>query len=342
MKKLVVAISLGIALGLFQSCSSSDDNPHNSPDSVNPNQAPNPITSLEGIIVKNSQGHSLVGNVVLYTNNATIITIDGVQCSKDDLQGGMIIEAKGNLVNDSRFDCTNIDSNSLLRGNIDAIDLANNTLVVANCNVVVDEHSYLVKSKGAGNGFAQVSFADLQVGHPVSICGTWQSDDIIRTTRVCSYPADAHMQPSATAQGLMSSLATNAKTFQCGKYIVNYSNASVTGTPENGCQVVAAGPVINGIINAERLVCQPFANSDNGNYGCRSVYGRMSGWDPANGEFQLSGGGCCSSLCYWVYYDEYTPLVGNVSLANGVNVRVEGTVTQNGRSYIIKATKITK
>jgi len=340
MRKSVIFLSFAIALGLFQSCGSNDDSQLMMAPVI-PNPTLNSVTSIEGIITKNSQGQSLVGNVVLYTNNATKITIDGVQCSQDALQAGMIIEANGNLINDSRFNCTSINSNSVLRGNIEAIP-ANNKLVVAGYMVVVDEHSYLAKSDGAGNGFSKVGFADLKVGHPVGVCGTWEGDEFIRTTRICSYPAETPMLPSTTTQGVMSSLSTSAKTFQCGRYKVDYSNASVTGTLENGSQVVAAGPVANGVMNAERVVCQPLATGNNASYGCRSVYGRVSGLDTAGGEFLLNGGGCCGALCYYVYYDEYTPFLGGVSLANGASVRVEGTLTQNGKNYIIKATKITK
>lgn len=337
-------LALLATLSLLVSCSG-DGLDCNDQSHINPNPSPvaSLVTSIEGLLARNSQGHALVGDTLLYADNSKIV-IDGVQTSKDELQPGMIVLAEGKQIDKNRFDCTSITTNSVVSGNIEAIDVSKNAIRVAGKTVIADEHSYFAKSNGKGNGYGQSNFAKLSAGDPITVCGyVKEGEGTVLATRICSLPGNAQIVSSITAQGTMSSLNTNAKTFLCGGYNINYGGADVTGTPQNGCRVIAAGTVADGVMYATRC----YYYDDSGNYGygsgCRSIYGRMAAYDPENNQFQLYGGGCCGTICYWVYYDEYTPIVGlNLSNSQGANIRVEGTISQNGKNYIVKATKISK
>jgi len=337
-------LTLLAALSLLVSCSGNGlDCNDQGPINPNPTLVANQVTSIEGLLARNNQGHVLVGDAVLYTNNSTKIVVDGVQTSKDELQPGMIVLAEGKQINENRFECTSITTNSIVSGNIEAMDVSKKVIRVAGKTVIADEHSYFAKSNGKGNGYGQSNFAKLSAGNPIMVCGYLkEGEDAVLATRICSLPVNTQIAPSVTAQGTMSSLNTNAKTFFCGGYTINYGGADVTGMPQNGCRVIAAGTVADGVMYATRC----YYYDDNGNYGygsgCRSIYGRMAAYDPENNQFQLYGG-CCGTICYWVYYDEYTPIVGlNLSNSQGANIRVEGTISQNGKNYIVKATKISK
>jgi hypothetical protein len=331
MKTLLPTLIASLSLGLFVACGSSDG--PLSPEMMAP--AADPVTGIEGAIAKNAQGQMLVGDVALNTHGGTTVTIDGRRCSSGDLQPGMIVMAEGEM-GGGRFNCTSVISNSLLRGDIESIDAANNAIFVCGQRIVVDDNSYLARSCGNGE-YAQAQFGGLCVGDRVSICGIYGEGGNTCATRVCVWPEGSEITTATSCYGIMSGLSTGSKTFQCGNITVNYGDALVTGAPVNGCQVFAGGQMVDGVFCAEWIVCQAAGNS-----GCRSYSGVMTGLDQQNYCFQLGGAGCCGGGSYWVQYDAATAIEINLASSQGAKIRVEGTVAQNGKKATIKATKITK
>ncbi|MDR0499311.1 MAG: hypothetical protein LBH03_06235 [Holophagales bacterium] len=321
MKKPFVILSFGLVIGLFQSCSSSDNNPI---DPVYPSSAPK-VTSIAGVIAKNAQGN-MIGDVLLTFAISSKIEIDGIQSSKGDLQVGMTIEAEGELVNGNEFRCASLTTNSILRGNIDFIDLANGALVVGETTVVVDENA---------------SIANYDIGDAIKVFGNFVDGDKILASCLLKH-GNTHMQTSYTAQGPMSEHNSQNKTFLCGKYIVDYSKAKLDGTPLNGGQVVASGPVSDGVMHAQTVYCH-FYDPNAGMVGGWCVYGRMANWDPANNQFEIGNGYGCCCIYYWVNYDQWTPGIDLITADSaGSNFRIEGVLTQSGGKRVVKATKISK
>jgi hypothetical protein len=315
------SISLIAVLGLFLSCASNPSNHYQEPNIAS---APSKVTSIAGVVAKNAQGYLAIGDIVLAFNNSSKIEIDDAISSKADIQAGMTIEAEGELVNDSQFNCTYLATNSILRGNIDSIDFANNTLVVGETTVIADKNA---------------NMANYSIGDAIKVFGNFDSDKIFATCVLKQ--GKGQIQPSYTAQGPMSDHNGQNKTFQCGKYIVDYSNAKVEGTPANGGQAVASGSVANGVMQAQTVRCVFYSTNNTGTMGGWCVYGRMSNWDPSNNQFQIGSGYGCCCIYYWVDYDEWTPGIDLITTAStGANFRIEGTLTQNGGKRVVKATRI--
>jgi len=283
------------------------------------------VTSIAGIIEKNAQGHS-VGNVVLFVNNSSRIEIDGVKSSKGDLAAGMTIEAKGELVNNSQFNCTSISANSILSGNINSIDLASNALIIGETTVAVKEKAII---------------ANFAAGDSIKVFGNFVESDKILATCLLKH-GNGGTQATYTAQGVMSNHNSGGKTFQTGKYIVDYSNAKVEGTPVNGAQIVASGPVANNMMYAQNVYCAYYDPNTGVQTGGFCVFGNISNWDPNNYQFQIGNGYGCCSINYLVNYDERTPGMELLSANVAGNLRIEGTLTQSGGRRVIKAAKISK
>jgi hypothetical protein len=333
--RTVLSLSLIAVFGLMVSCSGNHQESRTP--TLNPVAPSNTtVKGIQGVITTNASGLKLIGDVVLYANGNTKITIDGVVASRDDIQPGMIIEAEGELVNDKQFDCTSITSYSLLTGKVESVDLEANTLQIAGQTVLVDDKSHLVSANEQGNN----SVGAFQVGDSVTVCGFIQEDSgHCMATRIAQ-TSDSSATATFTVQGTISNLT--GTTFKVGNQTVRLNNATtVTGTVANGYQAVACCYWVNGELYADWVTSQaPAANTN-----VQSVYGTMSNWDQYGYCFQLGGrGGCCGGIRYWVDYeedDDYTALLASVSGTN-TNLRVEGTVTRTGNTYRIKATKISK
>jgi hypothetical protein len=284
------------------------------------------VTSIAGIVEKNAQGHSLIGDIVLAFNSTSKIEIDGIASSKKDLQAGMTIEAQGELVG-NQFNCTKLATNSILRGNIDSIDFANNALLIGKTTVVVGDHA---------------NIANYSTGDAIKVFGNYVDGDKIFAT--CMVNSESgHIQANYTAQGPMTNHNGQNKTFQCGRFTVDYSSAKVEGTATNGGQVLVSGPVVNGVMQAQTCRFYYDANNNQAAVGNWCVYGRMTNWDPSTNQFQIGSGYGCCCIYYWINYDQYTPGAELIAAAStGTNLRIEGTLTQSGGKRVVKATKISK
>ena len=326
--RLIFSLSLGVALGLLIACCGQDTE---DPPVV---QTTNPITSIEGVVGKNNQGQLQVGGLSLNLAGSQL-KIDGKSCGTGELQPGMTIEARGNMgANGQSFYCSDINVSSTLRGNVENTNLAN-TLVVAGITVVADDSTYIVRSYNGGMTGWLIGFGEIQAGDPVHVWGILQENGTILATRICVMPANSAFGHCYTFQGSVSNLDPNARRFRCGNYWIDYGNAAITGTISNGAQVVVSGPVNGNVLRADSVAVRTVE-------GVRSVSGRMYGLNEGLCQFTLGGGGCCGSAYYYVDYAD-AEVVGISSLATHKgNVRVEGTVTQNGKTYKLKATKVTK
>jgi hypothetical protein len=332
MRKTALALSIPFVLALLASCSPDHNDAHG-----NAIQQVSNVSSIEGAVVVNASGQRLAGGVALNISGNTKITIDGSSASLGDLQPGMVVLAEGGMVGDGSFNCTSVASHSALSGRIESIghhDHANNTLAVAGKTVAIDGNSHLVKQ--SGSGFATCGFTDFNVGDLVTVCGYYSQDgSYCVATRLCQWSSDASVTTTVTAKGICSNLG--GETFTAGGQTVHYRQASVTGTLANGANVVAVCRVVDGELYADYITCQ----SADSTSGCRSVYGNLSGLDQGNYCFTLGGGGCCGGS-YLVSYDAATNIEVDLAASNGKKIRVEGTVSQNGKNYKVKAVKITK
>jgi len=326
--RLVLSLSLGVALGLLVACGGHD--------TENPQVIlkTNPITSIEGMVGKDNQGQLQVGGLSLNLTGSQL-TIDGKSCGIGELQPGMTMEARGNMgANGQSFYCSNISVSSTLRGSVENTNFAN-TLVVAGITVAADDSTYVVSSYNGGMAGGLIGFNEIQVGDSVYIWGVLQENGTILATRICVMPANFNLNACYTFQGSVSDLNPNTRRFMCANYWIDYGDAAINGTLSNGAQVVVSGPVNGNVLKADSVTVKAVE-------GVRSVSGRMYGLNEGLCQFTLGGGGCCGSASYYVNYAD-AEIIGINSLATHKgNVRVEGTVTQNGRTYNLKATKVTK
>ena len=352
--KFLTTLSLGLALGLLTACAGKNDDD----DPISASQ----VKIVEGVLAINGQGQFQIGDVPITVSGAQV-TINGQPGSTNDLQHGMTAHASGYIYSDGHtsdaghhgsehtgghnggsghngnghhgnmgstaehFDVTHITVSPILVGYIE--EITNQTLAVAGVTAAADASTYIARSH---SGNTQIAFSALQTGNPVHIFGVLREDGTVLATRINLLPAGTPLAPSFTIQGVVSELDTAAKTFQCGNYAVDYSD--VTANLTNGNPVIVSGAVLDGVIKANRVSVVTLNTSD-----VTIVSGNMSGLNQGAHHFSL-GGGHCGSVSYIVDYSSAT-VDFNLATHRG-NVCVEGTVSQQGHSYRLKASRVTK
>jgi hypothetical protein len=328
--------SLSVALGLFVSCGG-----HGDKDQKANQLSKRAIGSVEGVVTQNSQGQFQVGNLKLNTAKAKL-TIDGKQRDIRHLQPGMTLKAKGNAgTNSSSFDAEDIDVNTIIKGQIEAIGISSRTLIVYGIIVSANDETIIVQSNEDETEFESIDFGDMREGDPLHIWGITQEDGTILATRICRLHESAELDPSFITKGIVSALDSQAKTFRCGIYTVNYAQAEVTGELKNGAGVQVRGTVTERIyLTAESVLVTSDGNGGDEDEG-ENVYvrGCVRDLNQSASTFTLRGCGSCGSTSYLVDYSEAQV---DVALGTVCCVYVEGEVTQNGSTKKIKASKITR
>lgn len=165
-----------------------------------------PITGFGSVFV----------NGVEYDTSQAQIQMNGVTGTQDDLRLGMMVDVTGSVSADGATGiATHIAFNSEVRGVVDSVDAANNSLIVMGQAVAVDDMTM----------FDGTTLAALQAGNVVEVSGMVDSSGVIHATRIELKSTALASNSLLEIKGAVANLDTNKMTFDLGTQTVDYSAA---------------------------------------------------------------------------------------------------------------------
>jgi hypothetical protein len=254
--------------------------------------------------------------------SASVVTVNGLPGSAEDLQPGAILHGKGTQTGSS-IHLASADVRPDLCGPVTAVDVAGSKLTVLGTVVTVDALTVLVQ-QGTDHVFTTIALADFKVGDFVRVYGSVQTDGSFLATRVerrLARPADG-----MELRGTVASLDDTAKTFLIGTITVAYGTATIEGTLANGVSVEARGTLSGTTFTATKVEVETDTEDDPGS--AMEVRGPVSMLDATAKTFTL--------LTFKV---DYSMAVVKGTLADGAVVEVEGNLSATAMGTIL-ATKV--
>lgn len=183
---------------------------------------------------------------VEYTTSNTTITVDGASATETDLRPGYVVALKGRRSTGSATGSANsISTDAALVGEVTARDASAGTVVVLGTTVQLGADT----SYGAGiDGAAATPFA---IGDRLVVHGYSAASTGILATRIERVTSTRALQ----AAGRIATLDANARRYAVRGTTIDYSAATVDGTPAVGAYVFATGTTTNadGSVRATRV-----------------------------------------------------------------------------------------
>jgi len=163
---------------------------------------------------------SLFVNGIEFQTDNTVIIVNGQTVTEDFLKIGMVVRVEGTITPDSNTgNALRIDFNENVRGPVQSLDNANNTLIVLGQTVTVDQLTVL-------DGIVKLS--DLNVGDVLNVSGLVDADGTIRATWIAREPFLGEFE----VMGRVANLNLATQTFTIGAITVDYSQALRLDIPE--------------------------------------------------------------------------------------------------------------
>jgi len=176
-----------------------------------PPPAPSPkATDTTGVIT--GFGSVFINGVEYETDATEVSTDDNSSASETDLQVGMVVSLTGSVNDDGVTGTANsIHYEEQIKGPLDGIDLAGNSLVILGQTVLFDELTSL-------DNFLLI---DLIPGDFLEISGFTNADGKLYATRISKEQNIDLLK----VEGVVSQLDTTVQTFQLANLIINYASA---------------------------------------------------------------------------------------------------------------------
>ena len=317
MRKGKGLLALGAVLvlaGLLASCSTNT-----------PTTGTTAEVQLYGVVASDG---TLAGRT-LVLDQATI-TKNGDPADVTALKPGMVVAATGVEVG-TEVRVQSADIKVEIYGPVEAVNLDDSELVVLKNRVKVTPLTNLYEDDGT-----TIALADIKVGDFVEVSGVREADGTIIATyveRKTASPESYNIEVKGFACNLDD---TAAKTFELWSgsdctdtgfatgLTVDYSNATVEGTPAEGVKVEVKGTLEGSLITASKVEFYSESTSSPSPYAKVELYGPVTNLDTAAKTFELMG--------YLVDYASAYKVEG--TLAEGAFVEVEGVPDANDPTLI--------
>lgn len=316
MRKGKGLLALGAVLvlaGLLASCSTNT-----------PTTGTTAEVQLYGVVASDG---TLAGRT-LVLDQATI-TKNGDPADVTALKPGMVVAATGVEVG-TEVRVQSADIKVEIYGPVEAVNLDDSELVVLKNRVKVTPLTNLYEDDGT-----TIALADIKVGDFVEVSGVREADGTIIATYVERKTASPESY-NIEVKGFACNLDTAAKTFELWSgsdctdtgfatgLTVDYSNATVEGTPAEGVKVEVKGTLEGSLITASKVEFYSESTSSPSPYAKVELYGPVTNLDTAAKTFELMG--------YLVDYASAYKVEG--TLAEGAFVEVEGVPDANDPTLI--------
>lgn len=309
---------------------------------------PEPIKSSSSSVAVSAQTNiaqgtvtgfgSVIVNGVHFDVKGAAIDIDGVPGVESDLNVGQSVRITGTINDDGvTGKATKLSAETKIRGPIESINLTQGVIVVLGQSILINADTFYEDG---------VTAASLKVGDVVKVSSYIGTDSKIIATRI-------EIKTGTEAKDLFLSgevtlLDTAAMTFKINGTTIDYSKATIADLPnktiKNGLLVRVHGSVVNGIFVA------------NGNVHLSVLDLKHDGERDAKANVELNGLISDLSIPQTESLIGPTFKLGNTTvlfttaikieggtiadLANGIRVRVKGTVDADGFLFAQKLTLI--
>lgn len=170
-----------------------------------------PITGLGSIVVN---------GVTFDVDNATV-SVNGSSATTSDLKLGMVVEVRGTIdAAAATGTATSVAYDRDLQGPVEAVDVAQSTIVVLGQLVIVTNATV----------FDGTTLATLAVGDVIEVSGFVDAQGNVRATRI-ELEGD---EEGVEIKGRIADLDPDAMTFRIGGQLVDYSQAQIENAPSGG------------------------------------------------------------------------------------------------------------
>jgi len=202
-----------LALGVFglAACSGGSDSESTTPPPPT-TMDPQPILTTGPI----SNFGSIVVNGVRYETGSASFMMDGQAGSQSDLRVGHVVSVKGNINSDGTSGTADsVVFDDMVKGPVQSIDSAAQTLVVLSQTVMVDAGTSF------DDRFSPASLEGVSVNQIVEVSGQFDADGNIVATRIEPKPGSTEFEVHGTVAGLDNA----AMTFNLNVLVVDFSSA---------------------------------------------------------------------------------------------------------------------
>lgn len=184
---------------------------------------------------------SIVVNGVLFDTSTATFTIDDTAGTQDDLRVGDIVIIQGTIDdNGSTGTASQVLFDDLVKGPVESINVAGNSLVVLGQLVLISPETSF------DDGFSPSSLDGISAGQIIEISGQFDANGDIVATRIEPKPAGTQFEAHGTVSGLDSANSL----FNLNNLIVDYGNATLDnfagGIISDGDFVEAKGMSLGG------------------------------------------------------------------------------------------------
>jgi hypothetical protein len=201
---------------------------------------------------------SIVVDGIVFDTDTAEVAVDGDPADASALELGMVVAVEGAFDRDTAAGVADfVRFESLLRGPVDAFDVASGEISLLGVSVLADSETVL-------DG---VALGPSIVGASVEVSGFTDGAGAIRATRVA---ARSDGRTDLVVFGLVRDLDAGAETFRLRTAVVDYSNAAILGGTldglKNGTEVrvrFSSRPV-GGVIEADTVSLRPPTIGDAG------------------------------------------------------------------------------
>lgn len=168
-------------------------------------------TEISGVIT--GFGSVFINGVEYETDLTDVSTDDDDNANETDLEVGMIVTLSGSINDDGETgDADSIHYSEQIKGPLESIDLAANSLVILGQTIFFDELTSL----------DNVILADLLPNDFLEVSGFFNADDVLIATRIEREDATTTLK----IQGVISQLNIDTTSFNITDMVINYSQAT--------------------------------------------------------------------------------------------------------------------
>jgi hypothetical protein len=251
------------------------------------------------------------------------VTVNGKTAAANAIKPGVVVRGQETAGAAGSITMASADVKIEVEGPIQMIDVTGGTIQVLSQTVKVDALTEIVQAAPDGQP-TSLTLKDLAVNDVVEVSG-FETASGIQATRIERMPAGASSTDELS--GVVATLDTTKKTFMIGAQLVDYSNATVTGTLANDAHVEVAGTLTGTTFTATDVsIDSQDAEDTNEDVDFDGV---VSSLDTTAKTFQLGD----KTI-------DYSGVSNAPTLTNGAEVTVQGTVDATNSS-LVHATDIT-
>jgi hypothetical protein len=285
--------------------------------------APAPVANTASFSMGAISGFgSVVVNGVHWSDDASVdITLDDAKGDTSDLRVGMVVEVEGDDHGDGTGTAHKISFENLVRGPVESVDVAGNSLVVLGQTVKVSGATVFDDPTGTVTDLTGIAPGDI-----VAVSGWFDNVDPTQTNNIVARRIEKEPVPfngELKVKGFVKSTDATAKTFKINALTVDFSTAQITN---NGASATVTDGLfvdvrthtlptpLGGTLVAETIKVKDVkpAPAEGAQV---EVEGIITDLDPVAMTFKVGGIPVDASA------------VGVAGLANGMKVEVKGTFT---------------